>query len=65
MKIFTLLPLALLMLAGCGSQKTPELRPYTVKESQELALEALNRRGMNFDEYHEKKTQILNGGRIL
>lgn len=65
MKIFTFLPLTLLMLAGCASHNTPELRPYTAKESQELALEALNRRSMNFDEYHEKKIQILNGGRIL
>lgn len=65
MKIFPFLPLALLMLAGCANHNTPELRPYTIKESQELALEALNRRGMNFDEYHQKKTQILTGGRIL
>lgn len=65
MKILTFLPLALSMLAGCASHNNPELRPYTAKESQELALEALNRRSMNFEEYHHKKTEILNGGRIL
>jgi hypothetical protein len=34
---------------------SPELRPYTAEETRELAMEALNRRGLSFDEYHAKK----------
>ncbi len=37
----------------------PELRPYTADETRELALEALNRRGLSFDEYHAKKAELL------
>ena len=50
--IATLLMLAVSVLAGCASHVSPELRPYTAEESKELALEALNRRGLSFDEYH-------------
>ncbi|QIH11947.1 MULTISPECIES: hypothetical protein [Pseudomonas] len=56
-------PVALLLLvssvlAGCASPQAPELRPYTVEETRELALEALNRRGLSFDEYQQKKAEL-------
>ncbi|WP_137807328.1 hypothetical protein [Pseudomonas sp. G(2018)] len=57
--ITTLLLLSLSVLAGCASHVSPELRPYTAEETRELALEALNRRGLSFDEYHAKKAEIL------
>lgn len=51
--------LAILTLAGCASGPGPEQRPYTAQESHELALEALNRRGLSFDEYQHQKTLLL------
>ncbi len=51
--------LAASVLAGCASHYSPELRPYTAEESKELALEALNRRGLSFDEYQQKKAELL------
>jgi acyl-[acyl carrier protein]--UDP-N-acetylglucosamine O-acyltransferase len=57
--IATMLMLTLSVLAGCASHVSPELRPYTAEESQELALEALNRRGLSFEEYHAKKAELL------
>ena len=45
-------------LSGCTTS-SPELRPYTAEETRELALEALNRRGLSFDEYHAKKAELL------
>ncbi|WP_214509794.1 hypothetical protein [Pseudomonas brassicacearum] len=53
-----LLLLTATLLGGCASS-TPELRPYTADETRELALEALNRRGLSFDEYHAKKAELL------
>jgi acyl-[acyl carrier protein]--UDP-N-acetylglucosamine O-acyltransferase len=53
------LMLAVSVLAGCASHVSPELRPYTAEESRELALEALNRSGLSFDEYHAKKAHLL------
>ncbi|QXH93262.1 hypothetical protein HU749_020740 [Pseudomonas ogarae] len=53
-----LLLLTATLLGGCASS-SPELRPYTADETRELALEALNRRGLSFDEYHAKKTELL------
>ncbi|MCU1752398.1 hypothetical protein [Pseudomonas sp. 6D_7.1_Bac1] len=47
------------VLAGCASHPSPELRPYTAEETRELALEALSRRGLSFDEYQAKKAQLL------
>lgn len=55
----TFLLLAASVLAGCASHYSPELRPYTAEESKELALEALNRRGLSFDEYQQKKAELL------
>lgn len=55
----TFLLLAASVLAGCASHYSPELRPYTAEESKELALEALNRRGLSFDEYQLKKAELL------
>ncbi|ALI09182.1 MULTISPECIES: hypothetical protein [Pseudomonas] len=46
------------LLGGCASS-SPELRPYTADETRELALEALNRRGLSFEEYHAKKAELL------
>ena len=57
--IATFLLLAVSVLAGCSSHVSPELRPYTAEETRELALEALNRRGLSFDEYQQKKAQLL------
>lgn len=57
--IATFLLLAVSVLAGCASHVSPELRPYTAEETKELALEALNRRGLSFDEYHAKKAELL------
>ena len=57
--VATFLLLAASVLAGCASHVSPELRPYTAEESKELALEALNRRGLSFDEYHAKKAELL------
>lgn len=51
--------LTLSVLAGCASHVSPELRPYTAEETKELAMEALNRRGLSFDEYHAKKAELL------
>jgi len=51
--------LAVSVLAGCASHVSPELRPYTAEETKELALEALNRRGLSFDEYQMKKAALL------
>ncbi|WP_447760808.1 hypothetical protein [Pseudomonas moraviensis] len=53
------LMLAVSVLAGCAGHVSPELRPYTAEESRELALEALNRSGLSFDEYHAKKARLL------
>ena len=57
--IATLMLLAVSVLTGCASHVSPELRPYTAEETRELALEALNRRGLSFDEYHAKKAELL------
>lgn len=57
--IATFLMLAVSVLAGCATHVSPELRPYTAEETLELALEALNRRGLSFDEYHAKKAELL------
>lgn len=53
-----LLLLTATVLSGCATS-SPELRPYTADETRELALEALNRRGLSFDEYHAKKAELL------
>jgi hypothetical protein len=53
-----LLLLSATVLSGCATS-SPELRPYSADEARELALEALNRRGLSFEEYHAKKTELL------
>jgi hypothetical protein len=50
--------LAVVTLAGCSTAPGPEQRPYTAEESHELALEALNRRGLSFDDYQHQKTLL-------
>ena len=57
--IAAFLLLVVSVLTGCASHVSPELRPYTAEETRELALEALNRRGLSFDEYHAKKAELL------
>ncbi|MGE8415425.1 MAG: hypothetical protein ACN6QY_23980 [Pseudomonas sp.] len=61
MKALTVVLLLLVssVLAGCVSPGAPELRPYTVEESRELALEALSRRGLSFDEYQQQKAGLM------
>ncbi|MGY4495737.1 hypothetical protein [Pseudomonas sp. TE3610] len=44
-------------LAGCAANH-PEERPYSAEEQHELALEALSRRGLSFDEYQRERTRI-------
>ncbi|KAA0944481.1 MULTISPECIES: hypothetical protein [unclassified Pseudomonas] len=54
----TFLLLICSVLAGCATHSTPELRPYSAEESKQLAMEALNRRGLSFDEYQQKKAEL-------
>lgn len=46
------------LLVGCASPPAPELRPYTAEEARQLAMEGLNRRGLSFDEYQQKKAEL-------
>jgi hypothetical protein len=46
------------VLAGCATHPSPELRPYTAQETQQLALEALSRRGLSFDEYQQQRAAL-------
>ena len=46
------------VLAGCATHPSPELRPYTAEESKQLALEALSRRGLSFDEYQQQRAAL-------
>lgn len=46
------------VLAGCATHPSPELRPYTAEETKELALEALSRRGLSFDEYQQQRAAL-------
>lgn len=47
------------VVSGCSTHNAVELRPYTAEETQQLALEDLNRRGLSFEEYHARKAQLL------
>lgn len=47
------------VLAGCGTHPSPELRPYTAEETQQLALEALGRRGLSFDDYQQQRAALM------
>ena len=46
------------VLAGCATHPSPELRPYTADETKQLALEALSRRGLSFDEYQQQRAAL-------
>jgi hypothetical protein len=46
------------VLAGCATHPSPELRPYTAEETTQLALEALGRRGLSFDEYQQQRAAL-------
>jgi hypothetical protein len=48
--------IVLAVLAGCASH--PEERGYTAEERHELALEALSRRGLSYDEYQQQRARI-------
>jgi len=50
--------LATAVLAGCATHPSPELRPYSAEESKQLALEALSRRGLSFDEYQQQRAAL-------
>ncbi|AUZ45729.1 hypothetical protein [Pseudomonas orientalis] len=50
--------LAISVLAGCATHPSPELRPYTAQETQQLALEALSRRGLSFDDYQRQRAAL-------
>ncbi|WP_460137018.1 hypothetical protein [Pseudomonas sp. S1_E04] len=47
------------VLAGCATHPAPELRPYTAQETKQLALEALSRRGLSFDEYQRQRAALI------
>jgi hypothetical protein len=47
------------VLAGCATHPAPELRPYTAEESKQLALEALGRRGLSFDDYQQQRAALM------
>ena len=46
------------VLAGCATHPSPEMRPYTAEETKQLALEALSRRGLSFDEYQHQRAAL-------
>ncbi|MGB3123398.1 MAG: hypothetical protein WBB95_06290 [Pseudomonas sp.] len=46
------------VLAGCATHPSPELRPYTAQETKQLALEALSRRGLSFDDYQQQRAAL-------
>ena len=46
------------VLAGCATHPSPESRPYTAEETKQLALEALSRRGLSFDEYQQQRAAL-------
>lgn len=45
--------------AGCAQHPAPQDRGYSAAEHLELALEALNRRGLSFNEYQRRKAELL------
>lgn len=47
------------VLAGCANHPGPELRPYSAEETRQLALESLGRRGLSFDDYQQKKAELM------
>lgn len=50
--------LSVAVVSGCTTGHHPELRPYTAEESHQLALEDLNRRGLSYEEYQARKSQL-------
>ena len=51
--------LSVAVVSGCSTHHAVELRPYTVEETHQLALEDLNRRGLSFEEYQARKAQLM------
>ncbi|GLO39211.1 MULTISPECIES: hypothetical protein [Pseudomonas] len=58
----TLAVLAIAIVSGCASH--PELRPYTVEETRQLQLEALQRRGLSLDDYEQQRRVIQRAGNL-
>lgn len=56
--VAVLLLASAMWLTGCAGHPGPEQRGYSAEERRELALEALNRRGLSFDEYQQKKNEV-------
>ncbi|RMQ42622.1 putative lipoprotein [Pseudomonas cichorii] len=50
---------SVVLLGGCSTHHSVELRPYTAEETHQLALEDLNRRGLSFNEYQSRKAQLM------
>jgi hypothetical protein len=50
--------LAISVLSGCATHPSPDLRPYTAEETKQLALEALGRRGLSFDDYQRQRAEL-------
>jgi hypothetical protein len=53
----TLMTLSIAVSAGCANH--PERRPFTAEETRQLALEALARQGLSFDEFKRRKAQLI------
>jgi hypothetical protein len=51
--------LSVALASGCSTHHSVESRPYTAEETHQLALEDLNRRGLSFEEYQARKTQLM------
>lgn len=56
--LFFLALISTVSLNGCANTH-PESRGYTSAESRQLALEALNRKGLSFSEYAELRERIV------
>ncbi|NIE78410.1 hypothetical protein F3J44_22025 [Pantoea sp. Tr-811] len=53
----TLTAIAISVLTGCAANH-PELRGYTVEETRQLQLEAIQRQSLSLDEYELRKRVI-------
>ncbi|WP_268797029.1 hypothetical protein [Pseudomonas huanghezhanensis] len=51
--------LSVTVVSGCAAGNHPESRAYTPAETQQLALEDLNRRGLSYDEYQARKARLM------
>ncbi|MGY4527615.1 hypothetical protein [Pseudomonas sp. UBA4617] len=58
----TLATVAIASASGCANH--PELRPYSVEETRQLQLEALQRRGLSLDDYEQQRRMIQRAGSL-